>query len=179
VKTNISGEMGVKIATWLGIIGMLAGIALILLFPKPSQASVRATQRSQETKIKIGAEQANKDLATAKTQVDAHIWSGGAEAVGPGTLQVMNSLATKYKVKLSGFRPERTTNASGLDMLPYSVTATGAYLDVLNFAKAIENPDNKLAVDSLQVASSEANSDQVIATIGITAYRVREETKHA
>jgi len=179
MKVNISSEMGVRIATWLGIIGMLAGIALILAFPKPSIASVNAYQRSQQTKINIGVEQANKDLATAKAKVDAHAWSGGAEGVGPGALQAMNSLATKYKVKLSGFRPERPTKASGLDMLPYSVTATGAYLDVLNFAKAIENPDTKLAVDSLQVASSQANSDQVIATIGITAYRVSEETNHA
>ena len=176
---NISAEMGVKIAMWVGIIGMLAGIALVLFLPKPSLASIQANQKRQEADIQVRAAQARKDFDAAETKVKKRVWSGGAEEVGPGALKAMNGLAAKYRVKLSGFRPERTTQTAGLDLLPYSVTATGAYLDVLTFAKAIESPDNKLAVDSLQIASSEANSDQVIAMIGLTAYRVTGVAKHA
>ena len=179
MKNNITAETGTRIAMWLGILGMIAGVAILFLFPKPTVQSVLTAKKHRETDIKIKAEQASKDFATAKTKVDAQTWTGNAEEVGPGSLAAMNTLATKYKVKLSGFRPERTSQAGGLDLLPYSVTATGGFMDVLNFAKAIENPTNKLAVDSLQIASSEASSDQVIANIGLTAYRVSEETKHA
>ncbi len=179
MKQNISTEMGVKIATWLGVIGILAGIALLLLLPKPSARDAFLKQKEQEKQIQSDADRSQTDFAAAKAKVVAETWNGGAETVGPGALAVMNTLATKNRVQLSGFRPERTSQTAGLDFLPYSVTATGAYLDVLSFVKAIENPQNKLAVDSLQIASSEANTDQVIATIGLTAYRVTEVAKHA
>lgn len=178
MKQNISTEMGLKIATWLGILGIIVGAAFLLFLPKPSTASIVAMQKQQEAQIQGRAEDAQDDFDIAKEKVVGLTWKGGAEQVGPGALQSMNALATKYRVKLSGFRPSRTAQASGLDLLPFSVTATGSYPDLLNFVKAIENPDNKLAVDSLQIASSEANSDQVIATVGITAYRV-PEAKHA
>lgn len=179
MKQNISTEMGVKIATWLGVLGIIAGIALLFLLPKPNAHEAFVRQKEQERNIQASADKSQKEFEAAKVTVVAQTWNGGAETVGPGALAVMNTLATKNRVQLSGFRPERTSQASGLDLLPYSVTATGAYLDVLNFVKAIENPQNKLAVDSLQIASSEANSDQVIATVGLTAYRVTEVAKHA
>jgi Tfp pilus assembly protein PilO len=178
MKQNISAEMGARIAMWIGILGIIAGAAFIFLVPRPTAASIRATQKQKEGQAQLRAAQAKKDFGAAHSKVVARTWSGGAEQVGPGALQSMNALAAKHRVKLSGFRPERSSQVSGLDFLPYSVTATGAYLDLVNFVRAIENPDTKLAVDSLQIASSEANSDQVIATIGITAYRVAEEAKH-
>jgi len=171
--------MGVRIATWLGVIGILVGIALLLLMPKPTAKDALVKQREQERNIQANAARTEKDFEVAKAKVASETWSGGTQGVGPGALAAINKLATKYRVQLSGFRPERPSQASGLDLLPYSVTATGAFLDVLNFVKAIENPDNKLAVDSLQIASSEANSDQVIATIGLNAYLVTEAPKHA
>jgi hypothetical protein len=178
MKKDLSAEMGAKIAAWIGAIGMILGAAFILFFPKPSTKALFDTQERQEQQIQRDADKAQEDFKAAQAKVAALSWSGGAEQVGPGALQAMNALAAKFKVTLSGFRPARTSQASGLDLLPYSVTATGAYPDVVNFVQAIENPDNRLAVDSIQIASSEANGDQVIATIGITAYRVSQERKH-
>ena len=178
MKANLSAEMGARIALWIGILGIAAGVCFIALIPKPSTALVYAKQKAQEQKILAQSAKAQKDYDNLHKTLVTRTWSGGAQNVGPGALQAMNALATKYRVKLSGFRPERTTQASSLNLLPYSVTATGGYTDVLGFVKAIENPDNKLAVDSIQIASSEANTDQVIATIGITAYQVSDEAKH-
>ena len=178
MNVQMTASSGAKVASWAGVIGIVIGAAFILFVPKPTTASVFAMKKKQEATIQSQADRAQSEFKDSQKEVVARTWSGGAEDVGPGALNEMNALATKYKVKLSGFRPERPTQDSGLDFLPFSVTATGAYLDLLNFVKAIENPDNKLAVDSLQIASSEANSDQVIGTIGITAYQVSQETQH-
>ncbi len=178
MKANVSAEMGTRIALWIGVLGIVAGVAFLALVPKPNTALIYAKQKAQEQKILVQGVKTQKEYDDLHATVAKQTWNGGAQDVGPGALQSMNALATKYRVKLSGFRPERTTQASSLNLLPYSVTATGGYTDVLGFVKAIENPDNKLAVDSIQIASSEANTDQVIATIGITAYQVSDEAKH-
>ena len=171
-------ERGPNLAILLAVIAIVGAVVFMVAVPKPSVQRLITKQRQDEAKIFDDADKAHKELAGAQKKIVSQVWGGPAQEIGPGALQKMNLLATDHKIKLSGFRPQRTSQASGLEMLPYSVTAEGSFTDVLRFVKAIEDPKNKLAVHEVQIASSEANSDQVTANIGLTAYRI-PEAQHA
>jgi hypothetical protein len=179
MNMKLSDDFAVKLAMWIAVVAMIGALAFMLVIPKPSTKGFEAKRLRSEKQILVDISSARANLTTSTAKVVSRTWTGGLQEVGPGALQSMNALATKHKVKLSGFRPERTSQSAGVDLVPFSVTAEGSFLDVVAFVKAIEDPANKLAVDTVQVASSEANSDQATATVGITAYHVAEVAKHA
>ncbi|MEA2553347.1 MAG: hypothetical protein QOJ65_1523 [Fimbriimonadaceae bacterium] len=172
-------EVGTAAATLVGIVVLIGAIAFMVLAPKPTTKGLVAAQRREESTILKDISKAHATLAASQTDVQSQTWKGAAQDVGAGALKQMNALALAHKVKLSGFRPQRSSTTAGLELIPYSMTAEGSFTDVLRFVKAIENPDTKLTVNLVQIGSSEANTDQVTASIGITAYRAVEEAKHA
>lgn len=151
---------------------ILGSLAFEFMMPRPDASKVAATRNAEQKKIFDQVDASRKDYAASRAKVVTATWTGTAEKIGPGALTAMNALAAQHKVKLSGFRPERVSQAAGLELDPYTVTAEGSYPDVVNFTKAIEDPNTKLCVDSFQISSSDANGDAVAANIGITAYRV-------
>lgn len=175
INLRAKDEMGTTVATILATIALLGTLAFMLLVPKPSTKGLAQQQRTGESQILNQVTEAHKAQAEALASVEKQTWKGGAQQVGPGALEAMTKLAKSYAVKLSGFRPQRVTSASGLELLPYSVTAEGTFVNVLRFMKAIEDPGTKLAIHQVQVNSADANSDQVTAVIGITAYRIADK----
>jgi hypothetical protein len=175
---KLKDDAAVKLAMGLALLAMAVALIFLIFIPKPTTKGLASKQFNAENAVLKEISEAHKSYLASEKEVQTQTWKGGLEQVGPGALQAINALAAKHKVKLSGFRPERTTQYAGLDLVPFSVTAEGSYLDVLGLVKAIEDPANKLAVDLVQVSSSEANGDQVTATIGLTAYHVMEAPKH-
>jgi hypothetical protein len=172
-------DTGAKIAIGIAMLALAVALIFMFVIPKPTTRGMQAKQNRTASDILKDVSKAHEGLDASQKLVTGRTWTKGIQQVGPGALQEMNALALKHQVKLSGFRPERTSQYAGLDLVPFSVTAEGSYLDVLGFVKAIEDPSNKLAVNLVQIASSEANGDQVTATVGLTAYHVTEVQKHA
>lgn len=172
INLKAKDEMATNAAFLIAFLVILGSLAFAFLAPKPDVKAVITKRNADEKKIFDEVDQNRKAFNASQAKVLASTWTGSATKIGPGALTAMNALAAQHKVKLSGFRPERVTQASGLELDPYTVTAEGSYPDVINFIKAIENPDTKLCVDSILAASSDANGDAVAANIGITAYRV-------
>lgn len=179
INLRAKDEMGTNVAMIAALVALAGTLAFILFVPPPSAAGISKQEIEQKGRILDDIGVSKKTLAASQAKVSARTWKGGAQQVGPGALQAMTTLAKSHSVKLSGFRPQRTTLVSGLELLPYTVVAEGSFVNVLRFVKAIEDPNTKLAVTLAQLNSADANSDQVTATIGITAYRVNEETKEA
>lgn len=172
INLKAKDEVATNAAFLIGFLIILGSLAFAFVVPKPDVTKVASAREAEQKKIFNQVDQSRQEFAASRAKVVTATWTGTAEKIGPGALTAMNALAAKYKVKLSGFRPERVSQASGLELDPYTVTAEGSYPDVVNFTKAIEDPNTKLCVDSIQISSSDANGDAVAANIGITAYRV-------
>ena len=172
INLKAKDEAATNAAFLIALLIILGSLAFSFLVPKPDAKSVIATRKEQQKKIFDEVDDSRKAFTASQARVVTETWTGSAAKIGPGALTAMNALATQHKVKLSGFRPERVSQAAGLELDPYTVTAEGSYPDVVNFTKAIEDPNTKLCVDSVQIASADANGDSVAANIGITAYRV-------
>lgn len=175
INLRAKDEMGTNAAMIFSIIALAGTLLFMLLVPKPTTAGIANKQRLAADKVLDQITLSHQTLDKTTAVVEHRTWPGGAQQVGPGALQAMTKLSKTFSVKLSGFRPQRVTAASGLELLPYSVTAEGSFVNVLRFVKAIEDPTTKLAVHQVQINSADANSDQVTAAIGITAYRVADK----
>ncbi len=172
INFRAKDEVATNAAFLIALLIILGSLAFAFAVPRPDAKKVTAERNAEQKKIFSQVDDSRKEFVASHAKVVTATWTGTAEKIGPGALTAMNTLAAKYKVKLSGFRPERVSQASGLELDPYTVTAEGSFPSVVNFTKAIEDPNTKLCVDSIQISSSDANGDSVAANIGITAYRV-------
>lgn len=84
----------------------------------------------------------------------------------------MNQIARKRNLKVASFRPQKPVDEAGLLRLPYLVSLEGTYRDALAFVKELEKPQNRLAVNLVQLASADGETSMVRATVGIWALRM-------
>ena len=158
-------------AVMLAAVVILAGsLAYMLLVPKPTVAGlVKAKQRNLvQLEKQIKGSQASGEQARAKTA--ARLWQGDPDTITATVLAQLTKEALGHKLKLSAFRPQRLVGLTELTELPFSVQISGSYPAVHAFAAALDRPNSKLALRSLQLASSDATSDAVTATLGLCAY---------
>jgi hypothetical protein len=53
------------------------------------------------------------------------------------------------------------------------VALEGSYLDIVAFMRSLEKPESKLAVEMIQLNSSDGISDRTNLTLGVVAYSER------
>ncbi|MBS1718351.1 MAG: type 4a pilus biogenesis protein PilO [Armatimonadetes bacterium] len=152
----------------------LAGAALYAAIAKKPAVNM-AARKKQIQQYQIGMADAQKMINDNKEIVDKNIWKSGEERVGPELLRSLNDLASHHKVKLSAFRPQRPFYVENMTQLIYQVTVDGTYLEVLGFANDIEKSAKKYALTQFNLASTDASSDKVSATLGLVAYSIPAE----
>lgn len=164
-------------AVMLAAVVILAGsLAVMLLVPKPTtEGLVKGKERTRK-QLQEQAEAAQASGQAARAATVGRLWQGDADTVSAAILAQLTQEATVRKLKLSAFRPQRTQTLPELTELPFSVQVSGSYPAVHAFAATLERPTSKLALRSIQLASSDAASDAVTATLGISAYVAGEAT---
>jgi hypothetical protein len=158
-----------NVVTIIAVI-LFAGVALFDTFaPKPVVTKTKR-QFGQDRAVALKqAEEEKEKLQVAQNDVSKYVWSANSN-VQSQSLSTVTALATKYKVQLQSFRPERSTEEDGLVHMPYLILVQGDYLSVTKMLKDVENPRNKLAVNMVQYSSADTSTDRVNATIGVIAY---------
>jgi hypothetical protein len=73
-------------------------------------------------------------------------------------------------LKLITFRPQKAEQERDLTRIPFLLALEGPYSDVVALTKDLERPQSKLAVNMLQLNSSDGVTDQVNAAINVVAY---------
>jgi hypothetical protein len=165
-------EIGLNIAIGAAVLVIAGALLFMFLVPKPTLSGIAERERTSERTILKEAGEAKTDLAASDAKLTQWTWKGDPQEVGPAALNALSLTAKQNRVKLSGFRPQRSAMVEGLELMPFAVTAEGAYPDVLRFVQGIERSESKLIVDRLQIASAEANSNLATAVVGVTAYRM-------
>lgn len=151
---------------------VLAAIAMYdLVVPKPAEAKTKQ-QRTFDVNMQMHNVEIHKsDLAKAQAASARYIWSvKKTDEIGASSLKTITAMAQKHKVTVLGFRPQKATSDSGLQVLPYLIILEGDFPGMSAFLNDLENVQTKLAVTMVQLASADANTDRVNANIGVTAY---------
>ena len=167
--------------TVFGIACMLmVGAIFGLLAPKPRLAAHKIeTRKTREAIV-----QAQLDVRTAQAVIASRTWTGEDAVVTGGILSLTTTLAKKRGVSFVRLQPQRATLGTPLEQLPYLLVVEGPFPAVVALEKDLEVPANRLAVNAIQLASSDSETDKVSANIAIVAQRVgmsagTTETKNA
>lgn len=172
INFKAKDELGTTVAAMLGVLGLAAVLAYMLFVPPPSEVNDTQRQLQEQKEIVKAVDDAKVKLASANTVILKQTWAVPIPDVESTTLSKLSSLARSNGVKLTGLRPQRQTLAGELEALPFVLSAEGSFPNVMAFVKAVENPENRLAVSLVQLSSSEGNSDKVTATVGLMAFRL-------
>ncbi len=154
------------------IASLVAGI--VLLFPKDPVRVSAADQKRREMAIIEDASKVARQGEAYAEQIQELTWVEQPEQVEPRALDIVSRVADRSRTKILGFRPQRTVLSGGLEQLPFLVTLEGSFPNILTTARDLGTRSNRLAVTSIQVASADAASDRVTATVGIVAFRLPE-----
>ncbi len=166
---RVDRELASKALIIIAFVALLAGLAMYFRPNKP----VALTDSEKIKQI----DSANKDIEAEKSMLDyqrrqvaAFTWRQKQEEIGPLALASISKLVRNHGLKLITFRPQKAEQEKDLTRIPFLVALEGPYSDVVDFTKDLEMPQSKLAVNMLQLNSSDGVTDQVNATISVIAY---------
>ncbi|MBV9851448.1 MAG: hypothetical protein JO250_17405 [Armatimonadetes bacterium] len=149
---------------------LTATLIYMLAVPRPSAAALdRGHTRARRQVLRETAD-VRKRTRQAQAAVAPRLWPGDANAASSGVLALLTVQTRRHALKLGAFRPQRPQALAGLTELPFSVQVSGPYPRVQAVMAALDAPQSRLALRSVEVASSEETSDVVTATLGLSAY---------
>lgn len=170
--------MNSEMKTWTNAtIGAMVVCVLLLLFqffgPKPASQTRKWQEEKLDLEKKING--AKENLPDAETELAAKVWTESPDQLGAILMGAVQANARKNGLNMLAFRPQKTEEDSGVVRHGYSVSLEGRFPQVIEFLRAVETPESKLAVGTLQIAAADGATDAVTATVGIVAYRRAEE----
>lgn len=154
----------------LGVV-LIIGSGLASLFVRPPQLNTIKRKHNIEL-AKLNQEQktAEEIVAKSRIQVNQNLWMVKPDSVQPVALESITKFAQETKVNIISFRPQKLSESAALRQLPFTLTVDGSFLAVANMINKIESTNSKLAVNQIQFASKEGESDQVTASITVVAF---------
>jgi len=168
-EIRVDRDFASKALIIIALIALLAGLAMYLRPNKPT--ALTETQKLKQVDL------ANKDIETEESlldyrrkQVSAFTWRQKQEEIGPLALAGISKLVRNHGLKLITFRPQKAEQEKDVTRIPFLMALEGSYSDVVAFTKDLENPQSKLAVNMVQLNSSDGVTDQVNAAINVVAY---------
>ncbi len=168
--------------TWnqvaLGAIVVMAGILIVtLLMPVPRVRIINKARSQEEAKLRSDIGRLRDEVAAMRVKNQKRLWSQPADQVAAAAMAKVTEIALSKSLKVLAFRPQRTADDNGITRHPFQVSLDGSFVQVLGFVRALETPNLKLPVVTVQLAAADGATDRVTATIGIVAYRERLEAK--
>ncbi len=152
------------------IVVMASALAAHYLFPPRTAAGTVAGRNRTRTSLETDIRRADETLSSARRSISERTLTGDPESVTGGLLAQWTRRARQAGVELGAFRPQRTRTVAGLMELPATVQLTGSWPKVLALVREAERPGGRIAVRSIQVATSDAASDGVTVTVGFSAF---------
>lgn len=160
-------------AGFLAAVSLLMAVLLgVLLFvPRPRQTVTIGQRTSAEAAVRSETRASEQAYEKARAQAANYLWTEGADAVSPKALEIVTDAAKAENLRISAFRPQKPSEADGLQQLAYLVAVEGRFPQVIGFLRRVETPGNRLAVTLFQVTSADGATDAVTATVGLVAFR--------
>jgi len=156
--------------TTVAAVVALAGGLIWQWIPKPANPNLDRETHSRTNEILIKQKKADQLLADANAYIDSMTWAGEAQITNKSILDRINALIKKNALKLTSIRPQRANTIDSLDTLPYLVIVEGTYPQLVQFARDLDVPGNKLATSLVQISTADTSTGRVTANIAVVAY---------
>lgn len=167
--------LGANLVMLASVVVLAGTLVFMLVAPKPTTKGLAKERRDKEFKVKLDTEKARQRLAETKDELKGRVWTGPLEQIGPASLERIDKLAAKRRLKMIALRPQRTDEIADFVVVPLTVTVEGSFPDVMAFVREVQAPTNKLSVAQIQLASADGASDAVTLTLGLNAFARTEE----
>lgn len=162
-----------QLPSGLAVVGLLliaASCISSIFIHTESSALIRSKNKKEETKLQTEAKKTKAEAEEMKAIVTANRWSQKSDEIQPIALEKLTKIAKDKKINVISFRPQKVTESSSLRQLVFTLNIEGGFLAVANMISEIEQPNSKMAVNQVQFASKEGESDAVNATLSLVTY---------
>jgi Tfp pilus assembly protein PilO len=163
----------------VGICLIVATCVSSLFLRSESSAMLRSKSRNELAKISAETDKVKQEAKEVRALVEANRWSLKADEIQPVALESITKIAKAQKINVVSFRPQKVTESSSLRQLAFTLNIEGGFLSVANMINAIEQPGTKMAVNQVQFASKEGESDLVNASISLVTYLEKPKAKES
>jgi hypothetical protein len=179
IRLTPRNDAGQRFLILLSSAILACSLLYALFVPAPGAAGVASARVGSRRKIQEEIVSVRARTKRIEAAIQPRLWRGDAEIVTAIVLEQLTGEANRRKVKLSAFRPQRPQTLEGMTELPFSVHLSGPYPAVRAIMAALDAAGSRLALRSVQVASSDGASNAVTATLGLSAYIRREMSSPA
>jgi hypothetical protein len=158
-----------------GILAFAAFVAfgtMLYMFavPVPTVAKIVADGKKKESDMEVTIKKAHQSKLEKDKLVASLVFPGESQDAESTTLDAVTKMTIKHHVKLLGFRPQRGIDAGALTQLPFVISVSGKYIDVVGFTHDVEASGTKLAVNIMQLSASDTSTDDVTANLNVVGY---------
>ena len=154
----------------LSIVILLGSLFALMFLKPPSVAGMATEHRQKRNAIQKDITASEERARGAAPAARARLWRGDADTVTAAVLAQLTRQANQSAVQMVAFRPQKLQALEGIADLPFSVQLTGSYSKIRALVSVLDSSSSKLVLRSFQFASTDAASDAVTATVGISAY---------
>jgi len=161
--------LAANLTTVAAVVALTAGL-IWQWIPKPSNPNLDREARKEALQVLEQKKTVDGQLDAAKAYVNQMTWTGETQQINKTILDRINALIKKDGLNLTSIRPQRPSTIDDLDTLPYLVIVDGTYPQLVQFARDLDVPANKLATNLIQISTAETTSGRVTANIAVVAY---------
>lgn len=163
---------------------VLAGALAGMVLPHRTIGPIQTNEKKQIHSLRGQEETAKKDAAAAAVRIMTRTWKGDLSSVQDQVLSLVARMTKAHGVNQVRLQPTRVTDdGSTLEQVPFLLVVEGPFPAVAALERELESPTHRLAVNLMQVTSTDSESNKVTASLGLTAFRqnetVKTETKDA
>jgi len=149
---------------------MLATFCYAVFVPARSARDVAAGRQRSRATVEKDIETAKESVRDAETANQARVWTGDTETVTATLLDRWTRETKSMGLNLVSFRPQKTRIVAGLVELPVTVQVSGTWPRVASLLNRSDKPGARVVLRGVQIASADAASDAVTATLQFHVY---------
>ncbi len=154
----------------LGLLLILGTGVYTLAFHKQDDKALKRKFNADKKALIQRQNKAQEDLDSYQSFVTNYRWEDKEDTVTPVALSLVSNAVSASGLKMVSFRPQKSIELAGLIELPLQFTVDGSFAGVAHLVEGLEAKGTKLAVQQVQFASQEGDTDRVSATINLLAF---------
>lgn len=161
---------GVTIVIVLSIIVCIASALSLYVIPLPKPDQAKEKFRTERDNLIHSATLTRHQSEAMALAASKRVWEGDSESVTSAIISMVTAEAGARQLRLAGVRSQRPQSLDAVTELPFSVQITGRYPSTVALLQWLDQPDRRVAVRSVQLASGDGASDDVTCTVAFSAY---------
>lgn len=132
--------------------------------PPPARVNPATGQRKSLGIARTATAKAEALARAGSARVVDRTWAMEPEALGVQVMGTVGRAAERRHLQVSNFTVGRTIPSAGLRQVPFMVTLSGSFPDVLGAMAELERPNSRLVIGGVKLSPNGATTSEVAAT---------------